>query len=293
MQDFFVRTALNPWNQEVLVGVAWNLMWLALAAGFVFALGHTIWKWKFAPAEEFEDSGASPPVGPDEKVQKYTFTSRAFHWLMAASMIVLLVTAFFPLAGIQFPWVTIHWIAGVALTALIVFHIFHSTIWHDFWSMWIDRVDFRNGFRMLRRMFGGNAPPPRKEGKYALPNKLFHHASALFGLAVIATGIVMMFRIETPLWTRDPYLFSDEAWGWIYVVHGISAVVFITMVMAHIYFAIRPEKLWMTRSMILGWITGEEYREHHDPERWELPGSEGRRPEPTGPRAPAGAEAAD
>ena len=40
------------------------------------------------------------------------------------------------------------------------------------------------------------------------------------------------------------------------------------LVIAHVYFAVRPEKWWITKSMILGWITRRQYLEHHDPERW-------------------------
>lgn len=288
----FVRTAQNPWSQEVLIGVAWDLMWAAIAVGALFAIGHAIWKATVAPStSELYEHGGSTSVGETEHVQKYTATARVFHWLMAASMLTLLVTAFVPVIGIQFPWVTIHWIAGVALIALIVFHIFHSTIFLSFWSMWVDGSDFKNMGRFMKRLFGGEGKPLRREGKYAWPNKVFHHATALFGLAVMVTGAVMMFRIETPFFARDPYLFSDQAWGWIYVIHGISAVVFITMVMAHIYFGVaRPEKYWMTRSMIKGWITGEEYEEHHDPDRWPVGEGAGQR-EPS--RAPAGFEAAD
>jgi hypothetical protein len=35
-----------------------------------------------------------------------------------------------------------------------------------------------------------------------------------------------------------------------------------------VYFAIRPEKWWITKSMIFGWITRRQYIEHHEPERW-------------------------
>jgi hypothetical protein len=38
--------------------------------------------------------------------------------------------------------------------------------------------------------------------------------------------------------------------------------------MAHVYFAIRPEKLVITKSMIFGSISREHYLEEHDPERW-------------------------
>jgi hypothetical protein len=40
--------------------------------------------------------------------------------------------------------------------------------------------------------------------------------------------------------------------------------------MLHVYFAFRPEKLWLTRSMVLGWITRGEYAEQHDPARWRI-----------------------
>jgi len=294
MQDFLVRTAQNPWGQSVLIGVSWDLMWTALAVGALFAIGHAIWKWKLFPSQWYESkTSGAPPVGPEEKVKKYSATARGFHWIMAASMIVLLVTAFFPVLGVKFPWVTIHWIAGLVLIAAILFHIVHSTVFLDFWSMWVDRVDFRNLKLLGKRIFGVGSELLSKEGKYALPNKLFHHGTALFGLLAIGTGIVMTFRVDTPMWTRNPYLFSDQTWGWIYVLHGVAAVMFITMVMAHIYFAIRPEKLWMTRSMLLGWIRGKDFVAHHDPDRWRVGEPEPRRPRPTGAPSPAGAEAAD
>jgi hypothetical protein len=43
---------------------------------------------------------------------------------------------------------------------------------------------------------------------------------------------------------------------------------FVGLIIAHIYFALRPEKLWLTKSMIFGTITRRQYLEHHDPDRW-------------------------
>ena len=43
----------------------------------------------------------------------------------------------------------------------------------------------------------------------------------------------------------------------------------LALVMIHIYFALRPEKLWITRSMIKGWITRKEFRDHHDGAVWQ------------------------
>jgi hypothetical protein len=38
--------------------------------------------------------------------------------------------------------------------------------------------------------------------------------------------------------------------------------------MVHVYFAIRPEKLDITKSMIFGSMRREFYLKHYDPERW-------------------------
>ncbi len=80
----------------------------------------------------------------------------------------------------------------------------------------------------------------------------------------------MLFRIDTVFWQQNPYILSDSMWGIIYVVHGLSGVALITLVITHIYFAIRPDKLWLTKSMIYGWISREKYLEHHDPAKWAI-----------------------
>ena len=87
-------------------------------------------------------------------------------------------------------------------------------------------------------------------------------------LSAIITGVLMMVRIDTPFWTRNPYLFSDSTWGIMYVVHGLSGVSLILLVASHIYFALRPEKRWITWSMVRGWIDRDHYLEHFDPEKW-------------------------
>jgi formate dehydrogenase subunit gamma len=88
------------------------------------------------------------------------------------------------------------------------------------------------------------------------------------GLFVIATGILMMWRVRTGLVERNPYMLQDTTWGITYVLHGLMGVGFVGLVIAHIYFALRPEKLWITKAMIFGYITRREYLEHHDPDRW-------------------------
>ena len=80
--------------------------------------------------------------------------------------------------------------------------------------------------------------------------------------------MLMLVRVRTPLFVRNPYVFRDATWGVTYVSHGLAGVGLVGLVIAHVYFAVRPEKWWITKSMILGWITRRQYLEHHEPSRW-------------------------
>jgi len=262
----FFQWAQNPWGQEILVRISWDLFWLALAGGIVFVIGHLVWrsKHKEAPAAEAppEKAAAIP-----ERIVRHTFGSRFFHWSMSAAVFVLLVTGFFPVLGIQFDWVTIHWIAGFVLIGTVVFHIIHASFWLRLRDIWIGSAGWKE-FRQGLANSLGSAPPPPKPGKYPVEQRLFHHMVSLASFGVILTGLLMMVRVENPLVTRNPYLLQDSTWGWVYVLHGLSSVGLVTMIIAHVYFAILPEKRWMTMSMIAGWVTKKDYLAHHDPDRW-------------------------
>jgi cytochrome b subunit of formate dehydrogenase len=263
-----LRTAQNPWGQDVLVGIGWDLVWLAVVASIVFVVGHMVFMMTRPKAD-----AAADPAGDAEQVPRHSMAARAFHWIMAAAMLVLLVTAFVPVLGIQFPWITIHWIAGVVLSASIVYHVIHVFGWQDFWAMWVKPSEIGEGLEELKHAMGaGSGQAPRAPGKYAFDHKLYHHLAATAGIGAIVTGLLMMLRIDTPLWARNPYLLSDGAWGMVYVVHGLSGVALIGLVAAHIYFAVRPEKRWMTWAMINGWISREKYVAHYDTEKWSVAG---------------------
>jgi cytochrome b subunit of formate dehydrogenase len=154
------------------------------------------------------------------------------------------------------------------LTASIVFHVLHASFWLDFRSIWPDRIDMRDGWHRILGFVGLPAPSPSKFAKYPLENKLYHGVIMMTGICVIATGIFMMFRVRTVFFVRNPYLFSDITWGMIYVLHGLAGVGLIALIMVHIYFGVRPEKLPITRSMIFGWMSREFYLHEHDTTRW-------------------------
>ena len=264
-----VEWATSPFGENVPIHISFFLLWVSAIGGLLFLIGHAIWIRYFARPDEYADT--TPPrvaARIPEEVPRHSLAARLFHWIMAAAMLALLITAFLPRVGVQFAWVTYHWIAGIVLTASILFHIIHASFWLDFWSIWPDKADMEDASRRWKRALGQTAPPPRRFPKYPLENKMYHGVIVLAGLSVMLTGVFMMFRVRTPIFTRNPYLFGDMTWGLMYVLHGLAGVGLIALIMVHVYFAIRPEKLVITKSMIFGTLSREHYLEHHDPQRW-------------------------
>jgi formate dehydrogenase subunit gamma len=195
---------------------------------------------------------------PPGAIERHAAVDRAFHWITAATMFVLLGTSLLPVVGIHFAWVEIHWIAGIVLTAAVLFHIIRATFWQKLRCMWIRARDFKE----LR-----GAPST----KYTLAQKSMHLAFSLALLTAIVTGVLMLAKVQTPFLERDPYLFTESAWGVIHVLHDLSAFLSVTLVIIHVYFSLLPEKRVYLRSMVKGWVTREELREqNHDVDRMGL-----------------------
>jgi len=270
----FIEWAKNPWGQDVPIHIAWSLIWIAVAAGLSFFVVHAVYVRYFAKPRQFaEDASPGTAARLPRRIPRHSLVARLFHWIMAASMFALLFTAFLPKVGVQFDWVTYHWIAGAVLTASVLFHIVHASFWLDFWSIWPDWIDVRDAGRRLLRFVGLRAQPPRKFAKYPLENKLYHLAILVTGLSAIVTGVFMMSRVHTIFFPRNSYLFDDMTWGIMYVLHGLAGVSLIALVMVHVYFAVRREKLPITESMITGSMSREFYLKEHDPKRWIVEGS--------------------
>ncbi|MGE0450752.1 MAG: cytochrome b/b6 domain-containing protein [Vicinamibacterales bacterium] len=268
----FLTWGRNPWGQQVLTHVSWDLLWASLFAGLMFLVAHASYmilsahrKRSSAETDALEAANTDLP----DLITRHTFMARMFHWVMAASMFVLLFTAFLPIVGIRFAWVQWHWMAGLVLTGAIIYHIVHASFFLDFWSIWIGPKDVPELKTELMRELGRDVPGP-KSGKYPLGNRLYHLAILVVGLTVSITGLLMMSRVRQPLFTRNPYIMTDPSWGWTYVLHGACGVALVGLVIAHVYFAVRPEKWWITKAMIFGAITRREYLEHHDTARWNV-----------------------
>lgn len=196
-------------------------------------------------------------AGPAQTlITRHAPIDRVFHWITALAVLLLLGSAFLPILGTKFSWVPLHWISGVVLTVAVLFHTVRSTFFRRLRCMLIWP-------RHLREFAQGKLP-----AKYTLPQKLMH---AVLGFAVLlatVTGVVMLAKVDTPFWKRDPYLLDASTWGVVYVLHGGAALAILTLTMAHIYFSLLPEKRAYLRSMIGGQMTREEAAIHHDPARW-------------------------
>jgi formate dehydrogenase subunit gamma len=202
------------------------------------------------------------------RVVRHRLADRLYHWLMAAAMLTLLATGFLPILGLRFPWVDAHWIAGVILIALVLFHILRAFFVLRFADLWVRWREFRDSFAATAREVIRGGRSKHRFGKYSVGQKMFHHAVALVVLTACVTGVIMMVGVDSPFWERNPLFITEKTRGVVFLLHGLAGLCCITMIMVHVYFAIRPEKRYMTRSMIRGWISRREYESHHDPELW-------------------------
>jgi len=202
-----------------------------------------------------------------QRVNRHSGVDRLYHWLMASCIIILITTAFLPILGIKFEWLDIHWITGVAFSALILIHIVRALVWQDWRNMWIGFSDLRDLWRGTARLLGANKALPLP-GKYDAAQKLYHLGVAVVVLAVVGSGLLMLLKIDTPLWRRNPYWFSGDTWGVIYVIHGMAAMAIVAILIIHLYFTLHPDSWYLLRAMFRGWISRTEYGEHHDVARW-------------------------
>ena len=211
----FVVWGHDPWQRPIVQHLNWDPLWVSIFCVIMFLLAHAAYtvlssgrKRIAADADALESRHTDLP----DQILRHSLMARLFHWVMSASMFVLLVTAFFPILGIQFDWVVWHYWAGAVFSGTIAYHIVHTTFWLDFWSIWAGPKDIPEFKALMLRETGQIAKAPQP-GKYPLGNQLYHLILVVVGLTVIATGVVMMFRIDTPFFTHDPYLITEGAWG--------------------------------------------------------------------------------
>ena len=246
-----VRYKRDVWGDEVILGVAWDLLWVVAVAILVLLAAHAIFMAALAKKK-------AKPSAEGRKINRHDAIDRAFHWIMAASVLVLIATGVMPILGIRFAWLNIHWIAGLVLTFVVVFHIIRASFWQDFKSMIMTPADFAEPF-----------DENRKPGKYSFEQKGMHWAMTILVLLVIVTGVILFMHIRTPFWER-PTVTDEAQLGLMFLLHGLATLALIAFTAIHIYFAVRPEKIFYTRSMVKGWISEDEAKTNHDLNKWKV-----------------------
>lgn len=184
----------------------------------------------------------------NQEIIRHAGVDRAFHWIMAATMLVLLGTSLLPVLGIRFAWYGVHWVAGLLLTLIIALHILRALFWQKPRSIMISGADFK----------------PRGAGKYTLAQKLMHLAWMVTVLVAIVTGLLMLRKAGVPFLVRDPYVRGLASWGIITLLHDLAALASVFLVLVHVYFGILPEKRAYLRAMLKGSISRAELAPEHD-----------------------------
>lgn len=245
-----VRYKRDVWGEEVILGVSWDLLWVVATAILILLAAHAIIMAAMA------NKKMDKPSAEGRRVSRHEAIDRLFHWTMAGSVLVLIVTGVAPIIGWRIAWLNIHWIAGLVLSFVVIFHIIRSLFWQDFKSMILGPGDFGEPFDSAK-----------KPGKYSFEQKGMHWAMTVVVLGVVVTGVLLFMQIDTPFWERTNSMPEDQL-GLMFLLHGLSTLALIALTATHIYFALRPEKIFYTRSMVSGWISEDEMTANHDASKW-------------------------
>src|SRR5258708_38380828 len=115
----FLTWGRNPWGQQVLTHISWDLLWASLFAGLMFLVPHASYmvlsahrKRGTAGVDALEQANKDLP----EHIPRHSFMAGILHWLLTASVFTLLFSASLPIVGSRFPGVPWSWIAALDRT---------------------------------------------------------------------------------------------------------------------------------------------------------------------------------
>jgi formate dehydrogenase subunit gamma len=166
------------------------------------------------------------------KVLRFNVFERLTHWMTAAAFIVLALTGLnyvfgkrllFPLLG---PEAFATWSQWAKLAHTTMAWPFMLGLLFMIVTWFRDNIPDRYDWRWLREFGGflsGTHPPARR---FNAGQKMIYWSVVLFGLALSASGIIMLF----PFWTLD-----INGMQWAQYVHAIAGAILIAVIIAHIY----------------------------------------------------------
>ena len=129
----FVTWARSPWGEDILTHISWSLFWASLVGGVLFLVAHGGYMLfsrhdKRDPAEVDRMEARAPgPAGEDSRGTRSWLAM--FHWVMAASMLVLVDHRVLPdRSASSSPGSNGTGWPAILLTGSILFHIVHAIV---------------------------------------------------------------------------------------------------------------------------------------------------------------------
>ena len=249
-----------------------QIFWAFIIAGLIFCLVHASRRAFRQPLPmDLREGEFVPSDTKEEKIERYTFFQRIYHWANTAAVLTLVISGWMiyqprrlpTVEGTPSVWFFWHrW--GVALLVVgLVFHIiYESFIIRGSNPMVVNRAEAKRILSILKNFFGLSKSYPLA-GKYH-PGQIFLHwvvAGNLFLL--ILTGFV----IWKPFRDLLPLSLFGLGWDFIFynrLLHGFFSAILIASLIGHVYFALFIKKNWTeTKSMITGRVPRHEYLKSH------------------------------
>ncbi len=192
------------------------------------------------------------------KLQRYTPSERANHWLSALFFFLAALTGLSFFEPFYYPLTLLF---GGGVTTRIIHPYFGVVMFISFAVMYFHFREFnvltptdKEWLRHVRDMVGGDDRNMPEAGKFNGGQKVLFWLMALFMLLLILSGFVIWrayFSVLFPIWLIR--LAS--------VVHAAAAAVMIGLIIFHIYVAV-----WTRESidaMLYGWVRRAWAKQHH------------------------------
>ena len=105
MGNGIVRYKRDVWGEEVILGVSWDLLWVVAVAVLILLAAHAILMAALA------NKKMDKPSAEGRRVLRHDIIDRLFHWVMAASIFVFILTGIAPIVGLRLALLHMHLIS--------------------------------------------------------------------------------------------------------------------------------------------------------------------------------------
>jgi formate dehydrogenase subunit gamma len=208
-------------------------------------------------------------------VERWTFNERVLHWYTAVLFLLLAITGLSLMLGraLLIPWIGLNAFGAYAGAAIAIHNylgplfIVGVVLEIAFWVRHAvpKKLDWE-WFKAGGGYFGGQVHPSAEKLNAGEKIFVFWIATVVMGITVSISGVVLDF----------PNLgFARETMQSANVLHGVAAIVYITVVLMHMYLGSIGVQ-GALEAMTSGRVSAEWAKEHHDLWYEEVAGTAGR-----------------